>query len=238
MEPAIATARTRARAAVRAEIIAAARRQLGVDGASALSLRAVTRELGMASSAAYRYFPSRDDLLTALIVEAYDALGEVTEQAARQDTDAFARWLAMGRAIRAWALQHPHEYALIYGSPVPGYQAPQDTIGPASRVTLTLAGVVVDAHSAGELRPPEGPPLGRAMAAEAKRVGRLALPGVPPPVGGRGAGGLDAAVRVRELRAVRPDERRDRGTGAAVRLRPHHDGGRDRARPTGPRAPG
>ena len=73
--------RARVRAALTREIVDAARRHLAVDGAAGLSLRAVARELGMASSAVYRYFPSRDDLLTALIVDAYDALGAAAEEA-------------------------------------------------------------------------------------------------------------------------------------------------------------
>src|ERR687884_2050560 len=76
-----AGARARVRAELTREITEAARRHLTTDGAAGLSLRAVARELGMASSAVYRYFPSRDDLLTALIVDAYDALGAATEEA-------------------------------------------------------------------------------------------------------------------------------------------------------------
>ena len=168
----------RARAEVRAEILAEARRQLATEGATALSLRAVTRELGMASSAAYRYFPSRDELLTALITEAYDALGETAERAAGGGTP-YECWQNICRAIRRWAIENPHEYALIYGSPVPGYRAPELTIGPASRVTFALAGVLVDAHNGGTLAPITGPGLSEAMAAEADRVGRVAMPGVP-----------------------------------------------------------
>ncbi len=187
----IPTARMRARAEVRAEIVAEARRQLAVEGAHALSLRAVARELGMVSSGVYRYFPSRDELLTTLIVEAYDALGEAAEKAALGVTGgthgeagfgglAVERWRAVCRAIRAWALEHPHEYALIYGSPVPGYRAPPLTVGPASRVTLVLAGVMVDAYRTGQLaEEDEAPSLSPAMAAEAERVSQVAMPGVP-----------------------------------------------------------
>ena len=69
------TARERARAEITAEILDAARGYLATDGAPALSLRAIARDLGMASSAVYRYFKSRDELLTRLIIDAYDALG-------------------------------------------------------------------------------------------------------------------------------------------------------------------
>jgi AcrR family transcriptional regulator len=184
MGSAIPTARMRARAEVRAEIIAEARRQLAVDGAPALSLRAVTRALGMASSAVYRYFPSRDDLLTSLIVEAYDALGGAAEAAASVTAGArpFERWAAVCRSLREWALEHPHEYALIYGSPVPGYQAPSLTIGPATRVSLALTGVLVDAHRAGELVPARDGSLSPRLAEESRRVAEVAMPGVPLPI--------------------------------------------------------
>jgi AcrR family transcriptional regulator len=177
----VSKARQRVKEAVSAEIVAEARRQLADEGAGALSLRAVARELGMASSAVYRYFPSRDELLTALIVEAYDSLGDVAEVAAGAGGGAFGRWRAVCRAVRDWAIGHPHEYALIYGSPVPGYHAPELTVGPASRVTLILAGLLTDAHRAGELQPTASAPLSRAMSAEARRIGQLAFPGVPLP---------------------------------------------------------
>src|ERR1700704_5827414 len=127
-------ARARARIEVTAAIKDEARRQLAAEGASKLSLRAVARELGMVSSALYRYFPSRDDLLTSLIVDAYDSLGEAAEcaLAETEKKDHVERGIAVCRAVREWALGHPHEYALIYGSPVPGYTAPLDTVGPAS----------------------------------------------------------------------------------------------------------
>jgi AcrR family transcriptional regulator len=145
------TARERARAELTREIKEEARRQLAETGAHGLSLRAVARELGMVSSALYRYFPSRDDLLTALIIDAYDALGEVAETAIAATARPRARWLAACHAIRGWALAHPHEYALIYGSPVPGYRAPQATVGPASRVPLAFTGVLRDAVAGGDM---------------------------------------------------------------------------------------
>ena len=149
------TARERARAELTREIRQEARRQLAEAGANGLSLRAVARELGMVSSALYRYYPSRDDLLTALIIDAYNAIGAAAEAAAHQVGAARAgtgagppareTWAAACRAIRAWAVANPHEYALIYGSPVAGYRAPEATIGPASRVPLAFAAILEDA---------------------------------------------------------------------------------------------
>lgn len=129
------------------EIKQVARQHLARHGAAGLSVRAVTRELGMASSAVYRYFPSRDALLTALIVDAYEGVATAATAAeskvARDDFR--GRWVAVFRAVRGWAKAHPEEYALIYGSPVPGYEAPEVTTDPASRVPLLLARVAADA---------------------------------------------------------------------------------------------
>jgi AcrR family transcriptional regulator len=145
------TARERVRAELTAEITDSARRQLGEVGAAALSLRAVARELGMASSAVYRYFPSRDDLLTRLIIDGYDDLGAAAEAADDPDAVPCDRWLAVCRAVRAWARSHPHEYALLYGSPVPGYVAPRDTVPAASRVGVVLGRILGDAAQGGAL---------------------------------------------------------------------------------------
>ena len=149
------TARERARAEIAHEILDAARQHLATDGAAALSLRAIARDLGMASSAVYRYVASRDELLTRLIIDAYDALGaaaEAAEGAAARD-DLAGRWTAVGTSVRTWALANPNEYALIYGSPVPGYVAPPDTIAPATRVSSLLVRILVDAAAAGRVVP-------------------------------------------------------------------------------------
>jgi AcrR family transcriptional regulator len=143
------TARERARSEIRREILDAAARQLADVGAGSLSLRAIARDLGVVSSAIYRYFPSRDALLTALIIEAYDSLGERVERsvAATDGRPPLERWVAAACEIRAWAVDHPHDYALVYGSPVPGYVAPDDTIAPGTRPTRALASIAVHAIS-------------------------------------------------------------------------------------------
>jgi AcrR family transcriptional regulator len=152
-----APARERVRAELTAEIADAARRQLAEVGAAALSLRAVAREVGMVSSAVYRYFPSRDDLLTRLIIDGYDAVGRAAEETDDPSATPRERWLAVCRAVRAWALAHPHEFALLYGSPVPGYAAPPDTIPAAARVGIVLGGILRAAAEAGDLVPPAAP---------------------------------------------------------------------------------
>src|SRR4051794_31982278 len=105
--------RARARVETTEQIKQIARQHLAVDGPN-LSLRAVARDLGVVSSAVYRYFASRDELLTALIVDGYVAMADAVEQAeagvARRDLA--GRWLAIGRAVREWSLANRHEYAL------------------------------------------------------------------------------------------------------------------------------
>lgn len=137
--------RARARAELLADVSKIARSHLAASGAAALSVRAIARDLGLASSALYRYYPSRDALLTQLIVEAYSELGEAVEvaEAAVDRHNLAGRYTTICHAVRDWALANPHEYALIYGSPVAGYEAPQDTIDPAvraARVVIRLAG--------------------------------------------------------------------------------------------------
>ena len=182
------TARQRVRAELTREITETARRHLATDGAAGLSLRAVARELGMVSSAVYRYFPSRDDLLTALIIDGYNAIGAAAEEAeaARRRDDHRGRWLSACRGVRDWALAHPHEYSLVYGSPVPGYRAPEQTIGPASRVAAVLGRIVGDAQASGVLEPPAlCPPPPGTFAPDAARLRQSVLPEVSDDVAAR-----------------------------------------------------
>ena len=157
------TARERVREEMTAEILAAAGERVASEGAAALSLRSVARDLGMAPSALYRYFDGRDALLSALILHAYESLAAEAERAAveagapatphsRADRSGDAeRFLMVPRAIRRWALAHPHEWGLIFGTPVPGYEAPEDTVEPYARIAAAMMRPVVEAKAAGRL---------------------------------------------------------------------------------------
>jgi AcrR family transcriptional regulator len=138
----------------------------------------------MASSALYRYFGSRDELLTRLIVDAYDSLGAAAEasEAAVDRDDLPRRFAAVCRAVRTWALANPNEYALIYGSPVPGYQAPRDTVAPATRAVRVLGDLLADAGP--EMRNVAGPApaLPPELARQSALVADAIAPGVPPAV--------------------------------------------------------
>jgi AcrR family transcriptional regulator len=156
------TPRERAREQTMADITRIGRAHLAEYGAAALSLRAVARDLGVVSSAVYRYVKSRDELLTLLVVHGYDELADAVARvlAAVPADEHRARFLALGRAVRAWALQEPATYALLYGAPVPGYQAPADrTTEPGTRVVRMMLEIAAAAVAANALAVPDQTPL-------------------------------------------------------------------------------
>jgi AcrR family transcriptional regulator len=166
------SARARVRDELTREIKETARRQLAEHGSAALSLRAVARELGMVSSAMYRYFPSRDDLLTALMMDAHDAAAgavEAAESSVRR-RNLMGRWLAITGATRAWALAQPQEYELIFGSLIPRYRPPAGGIDPATRIPMLAFQLVSDAVGAGLGPVDDDRPIPRAVRADLKSV--------------------------------------------------------------------
>jgi len=130
-------------------------RQIAQFGAPALSLRAIARELHITAPAIYNYYPRRDDLVTALIVDAYTSFGD-SQLAARDAVpsgDLLERMMAIGGAYRQWALAFPERYQLIFGTPIPGYVAPVEQIMPAGARSLApLVGTVEALRAAGRLR--------------------------------------------------------------------------------------
>jgi AcrR family transcriptional regulator len=162
--------RARNRIAVEADIVRVAREHLAISGAAALSLRAVARDLGMVSSGIYRYVESRDELLTRLIVDGYTSLAAAVTTAhdAVDPADLGGRWDAVAHALRAWALEHPHDFALLYGSPVPDYTAPAErTTGPGTAILLVVTGILDAAVRAGRVprAPADAVPLAASGAA-------------------------------------------------------------------------
>jgi AcrR family transcriptional regulator len=170
------------------EIKAIARRHLATDGSN-LSLRAVARDMGMVSSALYRYFASRDDLLTALIIDAYNALGdavEASDAAVTDRADLRGRWLGICHGVRRWALANPAEYALIFGSPVPGYAAPTDTTVAAARTPVALMRILADGVSGGALVDPGPSELPDEVRADFVHLRDSTFPGLPEALLARG----------------------------------------------------
>jgi len=164
------------RAEVSAEILDAAHRQLADGGATHISLRAVARELGMASSAVHRYFATRDDVITALLLREYTSLADAltAAEAAVPRVDHRGRIEALFLAERRWALDHPRSWGLLFGEPVPGYAAPEATTDPATRFFQLLAAVSRDAPA------PAGPPSEVFdLPPQALLVAAAIAPGVP-----------------------------------------------------------
>jgi AcrR family transcriptional regulator len=136
--------------------------QIAENGAAALSLRAIARALHITAPAIYHYYPSRDDLVTALIVDAFTSMGDAQYSALQStaESDHEARLMALGLAYRQWALVYPQRYQLIFGTPIPGYHAPEEVTQPAAaRSLLPLIGCLDAAWKAGGLRFPAGAEL-------------------------------------------------------------------------------
>lgn len=129
-------------------------KQLAELGGPALSLRAIARELGITAPAIYNYFPDRDALVTALIIDAYQTFGDaqIVARDSVPEEDLVGRLSALGMAYRAWAHAFPQRYQLIFGTPIPGYEAPYETVMPiAARSLSGLVGVVEAIRVAGRL---------------------------------------------------------------------------------------
>lgn len=174
------TPRQRARERTMADIVRIGRDHLATDGAAALSLRAVARDLGVVSSAVYRYVASRDDLLTLLVVDAYTELADEVDTALAREPGAspLRQFGLIAHAVRGWAVREPARYALLYGSPVPGYAAPAErTMGPGTRVTDRLTALLVGSPSE-----PRTPPLDADLTDALTQV----APGVDPGAMARG----------------------------------------------------
>jgi AcrR family transcriptional regulator len=145
--------RQESRERIEAQIVELGRRHLVTEGAAGLSLRAIARDLGMVSSAVYRYVGSRDELLTLLLVDGYTELADAVAEAQRGARGGWREEIAaIAHAARDWAVAAPAGWALLYGSPVPGYQAPAHrTVVPGTRVVAALFAAVDAAISAGDI---------------------------------------------------------------------------------------
>ena len=167
--------RARAREQTMRDIVRIGRAHLATDGAAALSLRAVARDLGVVSSAVYRYVASRDELLSLLVVDGYDEIGDAVDAAVARVSraDHAGRLSAIGRSVRVWALAEPATYALLFGSPVPGYEAPaEQTNRPGTRVIDRLVEVWEDAWVSGEIQLDNVPLAPRRLERDLARIRR------------------------------------------------------------------
>ncbi|SMD03488.1 TetR/AcrR family transcriptional regulator [Lentzea albidocapillata] len=162
MQPATARSpmRERFREQVREDVKAAALDQLTTGGAQAISIKAIAKQLGVSGTALYRYFAGRDELLTALVIDAYGDLRQALERGFETDSDPEERVRSMAREYRAWALAEPHRYELLFKPPLPGYDAHTEPLAAAARslmeVLLAALHGIDDPASTEDLKPATG----------------------------------------------------------------------------------
>ena len=174
------TRRERLRAATVAEIKEAALAQIADVGGPGLSLRRVARTVGMSPAAIYRYYEGRDGLLTELITDAYNALADaVTEGVAAAGEDPRERFVGGIRAYRRWSLENRNQFLLIFGTPIPGYEAPEGgpTVEANRRMGQQFFMIGLEAWQQGTFRPPAGAPTPTPGEEE---VAKLLDPEFPP----------------------------------------------------------
>ncbi|MDJ0791985.1 MAG: TetR/AcrR family transcriptional regulator [Acidimicrobiia bacterium] len=175
------TRRERLRAETIEDIKAAALEQIARDGAPSLSLRRVARDIGMSPAGLYRYYDGRDDLLTDLITDAYTDLAVAVESATAADGRSSSERFAAGvRSYRAWALAEPNRFLLIFGTPIPGYEAPQGgpTVEAHQRVGQAFFAVAAAGIAEGSIDP-----VVDRTATEGEAAAAAAMPdgfGIPP----------------------------------------------------------
>lgn len=174
------TRRERLRAETIAEIKRAALDQIARDGAPALSIRAVARDIGMSPAGLYRYYDGRDALLTDLLTDAYAGLADAVEQAIREAGGSpVDRFVAGVRRYRRWALDDPNRFLLIFGTPIPGYEAPVDgpTVEAHRRMGQAFFALAVEGIAEGSMRPDAGrPPTDGELALVAEWGPQVPLP--------------------------------------------------------------
>jgi AcrR family transcriptional regulator len=168
---------------LRREAVARLARRREVD----LDLDDLATATGLDVAAVREVFPHRDDLLSVLVLGAYNAMSDHAEQAADEAAKAgkslLDQWVAICLGVRAWAMAHPDEYALIWGQPVPGYTAPPETMAAGARTVLALVAVLRAAQEAGTLADHrDEPPFTEGMAANVASLSSGLLGGLPEPV--------------------------------------------------------
>lgn len=169
--------RERYRQETRNEIKERALRQLTEQGPGGLSLNALAREMGMTGPALYRYFTSRDALLTELVTDAYRDLGDAlwASVAATEGRDFRNRLRHQAEAYRAWALANRARFLLLFGTPVPGYEAPAEITTPAAERSFAASWTLLETLA--DRVPPARDGIERALERWAAQAGGPPLPG-------------------------------------------------------------
>jgi AcrR family transcriptional regulator len=152
-----ATRREKNRAATLVEIKEAALDQIASEGAWALTLRGIAREIGMSPAGLYRYYDGLDAIITELITDAYTDLADAVTGAMATDDPATVRLRNGMLAYRHWSVDHPNRFLLIFGTPIPGYAAPEGgpTVEANRRIGEAFMSVLIEGWKRGEFTMPE-----------------------------------------------------------------------------------
>jgi AcrR family transcriptional regulator len=148
-----ASPRERYRTQVREEIKAHAREQIATAGASAVSLNAIAKQMGMRGPSLYRYFAGRDDLITALVLDAYRSVRDAFRATVDTGGDPGGDAVALAHTLRRWGLDDPQRYLLVWGTPIPGYHAPDDVTAVAAEILGILIEACATLPDDGQARP-------------------------------------------------------------------------------------
>ena len=175
---AVVTRRERIRNDTIETIKDAALDQIAREGASALSIRGIARAIGMSPAGLYRYYDGLDALITDLVTDAYTDLADVVETAVARKGTMIDRFKAGVSAYREWAITHPNRFLLIFGTPIPGYAAPEGgpTVDANRRMGEALFMVAAEGWARDEIRVP---PIGREVTASERELANMIASRVP-----------------------------------------------------------
>jgi hypothetical protein len=125
--------RDRVRAETTVEIKQTARRILVEQGPEAVTLRAIARDMGVTAPALYRYFDSHEELVRRVVGDIFGELADKIHAAieaagAASDGDLAEKMAAACQGFRQWALAHKAEFALLFGTPLPGINVEDDDL--------------------------------------------------------------------------------------------------------------
>ncbi|WP_033293703.1 TetR/AcrR family transcriptional regulator [Amycolatopsis jejuensis] len=101
---------------LRDEIVQAAAGILDDGGSEdAVTLRAVARRIGIAAPSIYRHFADRDEILLAVVEEAFAELKDRIEETVAAQADPEQRLRGICSAYLDFALERPKRYRVLFG---------------------------------------------------------------------------------------------------------------------------
>lgn len=154
------------------EIREAARVLLAEAGPDAVTLRGIAARLGMASAGVHYYYPSRDELLAAVIIDAFDDLALATSTRGARSSSSQS-WPDAALGYRAWAMEHPELFQLAHSATATRLKDHPGVLDAKDRAVRALTDPLARAIASGEVEPPAGPPVSAALRKHFRRWGEM-----------------------------------------------------------------